>query len=1075
VLNAAGQLALDALAPGMTLTDSFTYTLNDGDGDADPATVVVTLRGSDDPPVITGLTPAASGGDATVDEDDLASGSDAVKESLTATGTFTISAPDGVDDLTVGGIVVIRDGVFQAGASGATPLGNAIAFTSYDPATGVVGYSVTLLAAEAHAAAGGENDLFDNLGVTLTDSDGDVASETLSIRIVDDVPTARNDTAEQLIENAAVVIDAFANDLFGADGVDIDNSPAVRVTWTQPPSGQGSVTYNAATGLFTFTPAPGQAGSTSFTYTLQDGDGDLSQATVTINLRGDSTPRVVNVIAKLDDDALADGNSNAVATDIDANAGEVPLSASEGIFNGKIVVNWGGDAAGANLSFANLHGQTGTVGTEAVTYSWNGATSTLSAVSAARGTIFTVLLDPSSGAYTVTSVKPVLHAAGGEEASAFVDLNYLATDSDNDQDTTGKLTIEFNDDTPNAFQPSPVTTINGDSPAVTGQLNLAMGADGLGSLVFSSALNGTVARDQDGRTLQVAGDPLVYEVSGNVLTARTATGTVGFVVQLNSDGSYSFDVQALISNGTDTSFNNLTGTRAGNTDYVGIGANDSATAIDVLLSGSRGNNPATVNTDNDSIGAANQSMNANETIRFDLVRNLVSGASTPSGFNFAGRVDTNSFLQAVPQVQANQGQTVSLQVWALNSTNTAATRPDSTADGDFSDSSKVGITTVRVVDGATGATASGALTSVGQTVTVGFGITATLQADGSVVFAGIQQGDRYGIATGDALFNAVVVKALGDFDLGVFSVGTLSAGTPIVQLLPIIATDADGDSVSASLSATINPAGTTGTAGARTMQSSSLLVSDVVEGASGETRMSASSTNLAQMAGLAAGFAAMPAAASPIDGPNVRSDGQSLRDHGQSGSPRSLDEVRLNHAETRTMEWDDASTLELEIADGPVQRSAVEPEVALVAEPVEAGAEPVSSLDAGTDPSSAQASPMTLFTGGEIHLPAPDQMAALAEASAKDIGPVQGISVLDSILVDALAGGGSAIDLDRVIDAAIGSAGEGTLAHGGFATPLLAAVSGWDGSDFSPLFTASATAMEHTALHADAIQPIANG
>src|SRR3990170_2569210 len=61
--------------------------------------------------------PAVSGGDAIVDEDDLADGSDPAKESLTVTGTFTLIAPDGVQSLTVGSLNVIVNGAFQAGAT----------------------------------------------------------------------------------------------------------------------------------------------------------------------------------------------------------------------------------------------------------------------------------------------------------------------------------------------------------------------------------------------------------------------------------------------------------------------------------------------------------------------------------------------------------------------------------------------------------------------------------------------------------------------------------------------------------------------------------------------------------------------------------------------------------------------------------------------------------------------------------------------------------------------------------------------------------------------------------------------
>ncbi|WP_332820866.1 type I secretion C-terminal target domain-containing protein, partial [Pseudomonas sp.] len=55
---------------------------------------------------------------------------------------------------------------------------------------GSVSYSYELLDNETHASGAGENSLFDNLAVVVTDADGDTDAGTLSIRVVDDVPQA---------------------------------------------------------------------------------------------------------------------------------------------------------------------------------------------------------------------------------------------------------------------------------------------------------------------------------------------------------------------------------------------------------------------------------------------------------------------------------------------------------------------------------------------------------------------------------------------------------------------------------------------------------------------------------------------------------------------------------------------------------------------------------------------------------------------------------------------------------------------------------------------------------------------
>ena len=188
-----------ALVGGGTGTETFTYTLTDADGDTDTAVLTLQIRNDDDDVIITDLTPRAQGGDVTVNENDLlasrgvgeSAGSDTTPESTTQAGSFTIEAADGVQTLTIGGLEVIKEGVYAGnGTSGSTPLGNTLTVTGYDAATGVVSYSYTLNDNEVHANGEGTNSLFEDLTVTLTDRDGDSKTGTLSVNIVDDVPTA---------------------------------------------------------------------------------------------------------------------------------------------------------------------------------------------------------------------------------------------------------------------------------------------------------------------------------------------------------------------------------------------------------------------------------------------------------------------------------------------------------------------------------------------------------------------------------------------------------------------------------------------------------------------------------------------------------------------------------------------------------------------------------------------------------------------------------------------------------------------------------------------------------------------
>ncbi|TGR17261.1 Ig-like domain-containing protein, partial [Mesorhizobium sp. M8A.F.Ca.ET.197.01.1.1] len=165
----------DANTPG-GVNDVFTYTIKDGDGDTSHTTLTISIGTT--PPTITDLTPAANGGDVTVNEDDLlasrgageSAGSDTSKESTTQGGTFTIASPDGIATLSIDGHAFITNGVFSAG-SFTTALGNTLTVTGYNAGTGVVSYTYTLNDNEAHATGQSTNSLFENFTVTLTDMD----------------------------------------------------------------------------------------------------------------------------------------------------------------------------------------------------------------------------------------------------------------------------------------------------------------------------------------------------------------------------------------------------------------------------------------------------------------------------------------------------------------------------------------------------------------------------------------------------------------------------------------------------------------------------------------------------------------------------------------------------------------------------------------------------------------------------------------------------------------------------------------------------------------------------------------
>ncbi|MDD3937830.1 retention module-containing protein, partial [Rhodoferax sp.] len=195
-------------------------------------------------------------------------------------GKFLVSDPEGVDSLvsvTINGTVIPMGSLVDTEVVGESGV---LTITSFDPATGLATFEYKLTGPTVDVADQPETETF-----TFTTTDGEFTSNTatITLTVVDDVPEAKTDVATPE-EDAPVIIDVFANDVAGADGVNL----ATGVVLASEPS-KGSVVYNGD-GTFTYTPTAGQEGADSFTYTITDADGDKSTATAIITLAPDSAP-----------------------------------------------------------------------------------------------------------------------------------------------------------------------------------------------------------------------------------------------------------------------------------------------------------------------------------------------------------------------------------------------------------------------------------------------------------------------------------------------------------------------------------------------------------------------------------------------------------------------------------------------------------------------------------------------------------------------------------------------------------------------------------------------------------------
>ena len=202
------------LLTGQTLTDSFTYTITDKDGDTSPATITITING-----VTPNAVPVAVNDAFSLDEDTPLTG--------TLTGNDTPSADGGnvwtkTTDPSHGTVVVNADGTFTY-----TPTGN-------------------------------YNGL-DSFTYTITDRDGDKSTATVTLTVavapVNGVPVAVADSTTTP-RNTPVSGNLAGNDTPSPDGGNV---------WTKTTNpGNGMVVVNAD-GTYTYTPNTGFTGTDTHT------------------------------------------------------------------------------------------------------------------------------------------------------------------------------------------------------------------------------------------------------------------------------------------------------------------------------------------------------------------------------------------------------------------------------------------------------------------------------------------------------------------------------------------------------------------------------------------------------------------------------------------------------------------------------------------------------------------------------------------------------------------------------------------------------------------------------------------
>jgi hypothetical protein len=241
--------------------DSFTYTISDGQGGIDTATVSVYINNISDPPVLEDI------GNKSVDEN--------------ATLTFPINATDADGDTITYSVQQLPPGATFASPFVWTP--------DYDDAGT---YQVTFVASDG----------------SLSDSE----TVTITVNNINRPPAAANDSAVTDEDTDITTGNVLTNDTDG------DGDTITVATFTQ--ASHGTVAYNGD-GTFTYTPAANYNGNDSFTYTVSDGNGGTDTATVQLSITAiNDSPdisAIPDVLQKYEDESILPAEIE-LATDVDS-------------------------------------------------------------------------------------------------------------------------------------------------------------------------------------------------------------------------------------------------------------------------------------------------------------------------------------------------------------------------------------------------------------------------------------------------------------------------------------------------------------------------------------------------------------------------------------------------------------------------------------------------------------------------------------------------------------------------------------------------------------------------------------
>jgi VCBS repeat-containing protein len=243
-------------------TDSFVYSISDGNGGTAQATVTLTVNPVNDDPV-------------------------AVADAYTLDEDTTFSATLGLDDL------LLNDSDLD---------GDSLTVNT-TPVSGPTNGSLTLNADGTFTYTPNANfNGTDSFVYSISDGSGGTAQATVTLTVnpINDDPVAQADSFV-LNEDSSLTAVLGLNDLLGNDS-DLDGDDLTVTTTPVSGPANGTLTLNAD-GTFTYTPNVNFNGTDSFVYSISDGSGGTAQATVTLTVNPvNDDPAAMNDAYTLDED-----------------------------------------------------------------------------------------------------------------------------------------------------------------------------------------------------------------------------------------------------------------------------------------------------------------------------------------------------------------------------------------------------------------------------------------------------------------------------------------------------------------------------------------------------------------------------------------------------------------------------------------------------------------------------------------------------------------------------------------------------------------------------------------------------